>query len=230
MNQSLHVGLQQRRDGIFGKPQTELQGQIFNALEQEAGLVQKHMLRTSFSGLTWTVSPYRHLNRQKMALFTKQFLTTVFNLTNNIFFKTENEILPLDKRPNPERIIHNDLLCTQEDFRGKPCSVNYQQFCPLSSLKEVIWNVANSFPAANYFFPLLGDAWFIAPFSALWEWHRFNFFLCKLLLTLTLDHFREFEDLWKAGRERLKTEWLWICERDASFGLISTFVPTHLKS
>lgn len=47
MNQSLNEGVQQRRDGLFRKPQTELQGegqggQSFSALEQEAAVVQTH--------------------------------------------------------------------------------------------------------------------------------------------------------------------------------------------
>lgn len=47
MNQSLHEDVQQRRDGLFRKTQTKLQGEgqggrIFSALEQEAALVQTH--------------------------------------------------------------------------------------------------------------------------------------------------------------------------------------------
>lgn len=47
MNPSLPEGVQQRRDGLFRKPQTELQGegqggQVFSALEQAAALVQTH--------------------------------------------------------------------------------------------------------------------------------------------------------------------------------------------
>ena len=55
MNQSLHEGVQQRRDGLFRKPQTELQGegqggQGFSALEQEAALVQTH----AQNSIVWT--------------------------------------------------------------------------------------------------------------------------------------------------------------------------------
>lgn len=62
MNQSLHEGMQQRRHGLFRKPQTELQGgqggQIFSALEQEAELVQTH----AQSSILWTDTEQRPLS------------------------------------------------------------------------------------------------------------------------------------------------------------------------
>lgn len=107
-------------------------------------------------------------------------------------------------------------------LQRKLCSVNYQQFCPFIFSIGSNLECGRQLSCCQLFFSLLGDTWFIAPFSALWKWYRFNFFLCKLPLTLTLDHFREFEDFWEAGREHLKTGWLWIYEKDC--GLLSTFV------
>lgn len=194
MNQSLHKGVQQRRDWPFIKPQTELQegqgGQILRGVEQEAVLF-KHMVRTVFSGLTQSTS------RQKAVPCTKQFLTTAFNPTNNMFFKTETKILLLNKRHKPKWTTHNDLQSTQEYFRGKLCSVSYQQFCPF------IFSIGSNLECSRWFFccqlflSLVGDFWFIAPFSALWKWYRFNFFLCKLPLTLTLQRIWWFLESWK---------------------------------
>ena len=124
----------------------------------------------------------------------------------------------------------NDLQCTQEDFRGKLCSVNYQQFSPFIFSTGSKLECGRELSCCQLFFSLLGDAWFIATFSALWKWYRFNFFLCKVPLMLTLAHFRESEDFWKVGRKHLKTRWLWICEKDTGCGLLSTSVFTHPKS
>lgn len=54
MNQSLQGGVQQRRDGLLRKPQTELQGgqggPIFSAPTQEAVVVQTH----AQNSILWT--------------------------------------------------------------------------------------------------------------------------------------------------------------------------------
>lgn len=47
-----------------------------------------------------------------------------------IYFLKQKKIFLLYKRHKPKWITHNDLQSTQEYFREKLCSVNYQQFCP----------------------------------------------------------------------------------------------------
>lgn len=125
---------------------------------------------------------------------TKQFLTMAFNPTNNIFFKTK--IFLLYKTPKPKWIIHSDLQSTQEYIRGKICSVNYQQFCPFIFSIRSNLECSRQLFCCQLFFSLLGDLWFIGPFTALWKWYRFNFFLYKLPLILTLQRVWRFLKSW----------------------------------
>lgn len=190
MNQSLREGEQQWSDWLFIKPQTELRKDKSSVLWTKKQYFFKHMLRTVLSGLTQSTQ------RQKRVPCAKQLLTMAFNPTN-IFFKTERKIFLLYKRPKLKWIAHNDLQSTQEYFRGKLCSVNYQQFCPFIFSIGSNLECSGQLFCCQLFFSLLGDLWFIAPFSALWKWYRFNFFLCKFPLTLTLQRVSRFLESWK---------------------------------
>lgn len=176
----------------------------------------KHMLRTVFSGLTQSTS------RQKTASCTKQFLTMAFNPTNNVFFKTKRFLLY--KRPNQNELHTMTCKVLKNTSEGSFAVRTISSFASLFSLQEVIWNVADSSSAANYFCLYL---------------EIFDLLLLSVLSENDTDlisssascpihwHFREFDDFWKVGS--LKTEWLWIREKEASCGLISTPVPTHLS-
>jgi len=68
MNQSFQEGTQQGSDGLFRKPQTELEGegqggQIFSALAQAAAVVRTH----AQSSILWTAQSTVPLQEPKQA-------------------------------------------------------------------------------------------------------------------------------------------------------------------